>query len=298
MRADVQTAGAGAPPARARRRRSSRGWAIPAILLTILGIIVFGALFADLLATYPPDAGSLRARLRPPAWVAGGTWDHPLGTDALGRDVYSRILYGARVSLSVGLLAVGAGGLIGVTLGMIAGYYGGRIDAVIMRFTDAASAIPVVLVALLFVVTLGASYTNVVVALVALLWSRYPRVIRSEVISIKERDFVTLARIADASDFWILTRHIAPNVLNTVVVMVTLQIGVAILTEATLSFLGAGVPPPNPAWGGMVSDGRDHITSAWWISFFPGAAILGTVLAANLLGDWLRDRLDPKLRQL
>jgi peptide/nickel transport system permease protein len=281
------------------RPAGGHGWAralrgAPLLFGGILVVVVLAALLADVLATYPPDATSLRARLHPPAWIAGGSWDHPLGTDALGRDVYSRILYGARISLTVGLLAVGFSGAIGVTLGLVAGYYGGWLEAVIMRVTDAASAIPVVLVALLFVVTLGASLLNVVIALSVLLWSRYTRVVRSDVLSLRERDFVTMARIADAPDWWILTRHILPNALSTVMVMATLQIGVAILTEATLSFLGAGVPAPTPAWGSMVADGRDYITTAWWISFAPGVAIFITVLAANLLGDWLRDRLDPK----
>jgi peptide/nickel transport system permease protein len=288
----------GAPRPSARRWRLSHLRGIPVVLLLLLALIVVGAAAADLIAAHAPDQASLRMRLKPPFWIRGGSLSYPLGTDSLGRDIFSRILYGARVSLAVGLLAVSGGGAIGITLGMVAGYFGGKIDAVIMRLTDAASAIPIVLVALLFVVTLGASFVNVIIAFATLLWARYARVVRSEVLSLKERDFVTLARIADASHVWILTRHILPNLLNTVVVMLTLQVGVVILTEATLSFLGAGVPPPTPAWGSMVADGRDYIATAWWISFFPGMAILITVLTFNLFGDWLRDRLDPKLRQL
>jgi peptide/nickel transport system permease protein len=287
---------ASAPTTRRWRLGDLRG--IPVVLIVLLTVIVIGAAAADFIATHPPDQASLRMRLKPPFWIAGGSLSYPLGTDGLGRDIFSRILYGARISLAVGLLAVAGGGALGITLGMVSGYFGGKIDAIVMRLTDAASAIPIVLVALLFVVTLGASFVNVIIALAALLWARYARVVRSEVLSLRERDFVTLARIADASHFWILTRHILPNLLNTVVVMLTLQVGVVILTEATLSFLGAGVPPPMPAWGSMVADGRDYIATAWWISFFPGMAILITVLTFNLFGDWLRDRLDPKLRQL
>lgn len=278
--------------------RESWRWLVPAALLTVLGLIVAAALLADVIAPHAPDEGSLRMRFKPPIWVEGGSAAHILGTDGLGRDVLSRVLHGARVSLAIGAFAVLGAGTIGIALGMIAGYFGGWVDAVIMRLTDAASAIPIILIALLFVVTMGASFVNLIVALGVLLWSRYTRVIRNEVLSLKERDFVTLARIADAPARWILLRHILPNVLNTAVVMLTLQVGVVILTEATLSFLGAGVPPPRPAWGSMVADGRSHVATAWWISFFPGMAILVTVLTFNLLGDWLRDRLDPKLRQL
>jgi peptide/nickel transport system permease protein len=274
-----------------RRRRRD----VPVVIVGLLALIVFGALAADLIAAHPPDEVALRMRLEPPFWLAGGSTSYPLGTDRLGRDIFSRVLHGARISLAVGLLSMLGGGAIGVTLGMVAGYFGGKLDALIMRITDAASAIPIVLVALLFVVTLGASFLNLIIALASLIWARYVRVVRSEVLTLKERDFVTLARIAGASDRWILTRHILPNILNTVVVLLTLQVGIVILTEATLSFLGAGVPPPMPAWGSMVADGRDYIATAWWVSFFPGMAILVTVLTFNLFGDWLRDRLDPKL---
>jgi peptide/nickel transport system permease protein len=268
------------------------------VLGTIIAVVVLAAIFADFIALHPADEASLRNRLKPPVWLEGGSWIYPLGTDDLGRDIWSRMIFGARVSLSVGLFAVGGAGSIGVALGLIAGYMGGRTDAVIMRFTDAALAVPLILVALLFVVTLGQAFINVIIALAILLWSRYTRVIRSEVLSLKGRDFVALARIAGASHLRIMVRHILPNIMNTTVVLFTLQLGTVILVEASLSFLGAGVPPPTPAWGTMVADGRDFTATAWWISFFPGVAILVTVLSFNLLGDWLRDRLDPKLRQL
>ena len=268
------------------------------VLASIIALVVLAAIFADFIALHPADEASLRNRLKPPVWFEGGSWLYPLGTDDLGRDIWSRMIFGARVSLSVGLFAVGGAGSIGVALGLIAGYMGGRTDAVLMRVTDAALAVPLILVALLFVVTLGQAFINVIIALAILLWSRYTRVIRSEVLSLKERDFVALARIAGASHLRIMVRHILPNIMNTTVVLFTLQFGTVILVEASLSFLGAGVPPPTPAWGTMVADGRDFTATAWWISFFPGVAILVTVLSFNLFGDWLRDRLDPKLRQL
>ena len=269
------------------------------LLGSLVAIIVLAAVFADFIALHPADEASLRNRLKPPFWFEGGSMLYPLGTDDLGRDIWSRMIFGARVSLSVGLFAVGGAGSVGVALGLVAGYMGGRTDAVIMRFTDAALAVPLILVALLFVVTLGQAFINVIIALAILLWSRYTRVIRSEVLSLKGRDFVALARIAGASHLRIMLRHILPNIMNTAVVLFTLQLGTVILVEASLSFLGAGVPPPTPAWGTMVADGRNFTATAWWISFFPGVAILVTVLSFNLLGDWLarpaRSQIAPTL---
>jgi peptide/nickel transport system permease protein len=281
-----------------RRAAAWRDVGLPALLAGLLGLIVLVSVFAPFLTPYEPDAISLSMRLKPPAWMEGGSMEHLLGTDNLGRDILTRILYGGRVSLAVGFLAVVVAGALGITLGMVAGYFGGLTDALIMRVTDAANSIPVILVALLFVITLGPSFFNLVLALATLLWARYPRVVRSEVLSLRSRDFVTLARLAGASHVRILLRHIFPNILHTVVILVTLQLGIAIITEATLSFLGAGIPPPTPAWGSMVSSGRDYVATAWWISFFPGMAILLTVLIFNLAGDWLRDRFDPRLRSL
>jgi peptide/nickel transport system permease protein len=266
--------------------------------MLIILIVLGAALFAESLAPHSPFVGSLRHRLLPPFWVAGGNLSYPLGTDDLGRDILSRLIYGARMSLAVASAAVLGAGTVGIALGVLAGYHGRAVDALIMRFTDAAQSIPLILVALLFVVTLGQGSTNVVLALIVLLWSRYTRVVRGEVLSLKSRDYVALARVAGASDTRIILRHILPNTLNTIVVLMTLQVGIVILVEASLSFLGAGVPPPNPAWGSMVAQGRDFVATAWWISFFPGFAIMLTVLACNLLGDWMRDRFDPRLRQL
>jgi peptide/nickel transport system permease protein len=271
---------------------------LPIFPVVTISLVVFGALFADLLASHPPNETSLMKGLRPPFWIEGGSFNNPLGTDDLGRDILSRILHGGRISLVVAVAAVLGAGSIGISLGLVAGYVGGRTDAVIMRITDAAQAIPLILVSLLFVVTMGQSFANVIIAISVLLWSRYPRVIRSEALALRSRDYVKIARIAGASHFWIITRHIFPNALASAVVLLTLQVGIVIVIEASLSFLGAGVPPPAPAWGSMVSDGRNYIASAWWVSFFPGLAILLTVMSFNFLGDWLRDHLDPRLRQL
>jgi peptide/nickel transport system permease protein len=210
----------------------------------------------------------------------------------------TRVIYGARISLAAGLLTVLLAGFVGAAIGLLAGFYGGRIDTVLMRAADSILAFPIILFALILAVTMGPSFINVITAIAIVLWARYARVIRSEVLSLKERDFVSQARIAGCSALRIIAHHLFPNTLNTLIVLLTLQIGYVILVEASLSFLGAGIPPPTPAWGSMVAEGRDYITRAWWVSFFPGMAIMLIVLSLNLLGDWVRDRLDPKLRQL
>ena len=231
-------------------------------------------------------------------WEERGSWAHPLGTDRLGRDMLSRIIWGSRVSLAAGVLTVLLASAVGAAVGLVAGYYGGRVDAGLMRVTDATLSFPVILLALILAVTVGPSFANVVIAIAVILWARYARVIRGQVLTLMELDFIAQARLAGAGGWRIITRHLLPNTLNTLVVLVTLQIGYVIIVEASLSFLGAGIPPPTPAWGSMIAEGREFVTSAWWVSFFPGLAILLVVLAFNLLGDWLRDTLDPKLRQL
>jgi len=231
-------------------------------------------------------------------WEERGSWAHPLGTDRLGRDMLSRIVWGARISLAVGALAVLLASAVGAAVGLMAGYYGGRVDAALMRITDATLSFPVILLALILAVTVGPSFTNVVAAIAVILWARYARVIRGQVLTLMELDFIAQARIAGAGAWRVITRHLLPNTMNTLVVLVTLQVGYVIIVEASLSFLGAGIPPPTPAWGSMIAEGRDFVTSAWWVSFLPGLAIMLVVLAFNLLGDWLRDTLDPKLRQL
>jgi peptide/nickel transport system permease protein len=270
----------------------------PVIPLGIITLMVLTAVLANVLTPYSPVDISLPDRLRPPFWERGGSLAHPLGTDPMGRDLLTRMIYGARISLMVGLLGLVLGGGVGATLGLIAGYAGGRVDAFLMRVTDTTLSFPIILFAILLVVILGGSLFTVVIAVALVLWARFARVIRGEALSLRERDFVAQARIAGSSPRRIILVHLFPNVLNTLVVLLSLQIGWVIIVEASLSFLGAGVPPPTPTWGSMIAEGRDYIATAWWVSFFPGLAILVTVLAFNLFGDWLRDALDPTLRQL
>jgi len=271
---------------------------LPWIPLIIIGVMVFAAVFAPILAPYSPTKQTLRDKLLPPAWQEGGTTEHLLGTDVLGRDILSRLIHGARVSLIVASTALLSGGLIGGVLGVLSGYVGGKVDTLIMRAVDATLAFPTILFALLLAVTMGQGLLTVVLAVTLILWARFARVTRGEVLSLKTNDFIALARIHGCSSFRIMAIHIMPNAFNTFMVMLTLHVGLVILTEASLSFLGAGIPPPTPSWGQMVADGRAKVASAWWISIIPGVAITMVVIAFNLFGDWLRDRLDPKLRQL
>jgi peptide/nickel transport system permease protein len=286
------------PAAPARQRTRARARRLPLFALSVIGAFVLCALLANVLSPADPEEQSLRQRFTPPVWEERGTWKHVLGTDRLGRDLLSRIIWGARVSLTAGVLTVLLASAFGAGVGLVAGYHGGRVDAALMRITDATMSFPVILLALILAVTIGPSFVNVVVAIAVILWARYARVIRGQVLTLMELDFITQARIAGASAGRIILRHLLPNTFNTLMVLVTLQVGYVIIVEASLSFLGAGIPPPTPAWGSMIAEGRDFITSAWWVSFFPGLAILLVVLAFNLLGDWLRDTLDPKLRQL
>ena len=229
----------------------------------------------------------------------GGSTEFLLGTDHLGRDVLSRVIYGARISLIVALVTLGVGGTVGVALGLAAGWYGGWIDELSMRLVDIKLSIPLILIALVLVISLGQSFMLIVGVLAIWIWPRFARQIRAEVLQLKNMDYVALARVSGASTLRILFIHIFPGTINTLIVVATLQVGIVILLESTLSFLGAGVPPPTPAWGSMVADGRDKLGGGfWWISTFPGVAIMVTVMSLNLFGDWLRDTLDPKLRQL
>ncbi|MDP7586776.1 MAG: ABC transporter permease subunit [Dehalococcoidia bacterium] len=222
-----------------------------------------------------------------------------LGTDHLGRDVLSRVIYGARISLLVSIITLAVGGSIGVTMGLAAGWYGGFVDELLMRLVDIKLAIPLILIALVLVITLGQSLWIIVTVLCLFIWPRFARQVRGEVLQLKHMDYVSLAKVSGASTPRILFIHIFPGTINTLIVVATLQVGIVILLESTLSFLGAGVPPPTPAWGSMVSDGRDKLAGGvWWISTFPGLAIMITVMSLNLFGDWLRDTLDPRLRQL
>jgi peptide/nickel transport system permease protein len=276
-----------------------RGQGFPFIPLAILLTIAFVAIFADVLAPHDPTIGSLARRFRPPAWLKGGSMEYFLGTDHVGRDVLSRLIYGARVSMIVGLCAVFAAGTIGTVLGIISGYLGGWVDQVIMRLTDTWLALPALTFAIYLAAIVGPSEFNIVVILGSVYWTRYARVIRGEVLSLKEREFVRLAIVAGCSRRVIMWRHILPNVINSAIVLATLMLGVVIITEASLSFLGIGVPPPKPAWGLMLADGKKGLmVGYWWLTVFPGLAIMMMVLSANLLGDWLRVKFDPQLRQL
>lgn len=282
--------------------RSWRRWdnlrRLPILQLLVIGLFVFIALFGEQIAPKDPYQTSLTARLLPPAWMEGGNAKYLLGTDQLGRDVLSRIIVGARPAFIVALAALAFGSVLGSFIGLISGYLGGRVDTVIMRFADGTMAFPLILVALLLAAVIGPGGDTVVIAASIVLWARFARLIRSEVLSVKERDFIELARIAGVSNWRIMVVHILPNVLNSVVVLLTLQLGFVIILEATLSFLGAGIPPPTPTWGQMVAGGRDYLEVAWWLSVFPGLAIAAVVLSFNLLGDWLRDHTDPRLRQI
>jgi peptide/nickel transport system permease protein len=285
--------------AEAPRRASRRLASFPMVPVAIIGFIVFVALGANVLAPHNPEVGSLGMRFKPPAWQAGGTAQYLLGTDHLGRDVLSRLIFGARVSLVVGFTAVIVAGLLGVALGILAGYLGGWVDEVIMRLTDSWLALPALTFAIFLAAVMGPSEMNIIIVLAAVYWTRYARVIRGEVLSLKEREFVRLAIIAGCSRLTIMRRHILPNVINSAVVLATLMLGVVIVTEAALSFLGVGVPPPKPAWGLMLADGKRGLMAGyWWLTVLPGLCIMLLVLAANLLGDWLRVKLDPQLRQL
>ena len=271
---------------------------LPWTAFVIIIVMLVVAVFAPLIATHSPTEQSLPDKLKPPAWQEGGSATHLLGTDLLGRDLFSRLVYGARVSLTVAAFALLSGGLIGLAIGIIAGYLGGRVDSVLMRVVDATLTFPTILIALLLAVSLGAGLRTIVIAITVIIWARFARVVRGEVLGVKARDFVSLARVHGCSSFRIMLVHIVPNVMNTFMVLLTLHIGFVIIVEASLSFLGAGIPPPTPSWGQMVADGRSHIASAWWLSVMPGAAIMLVVLAFNLFGDWLRDWLDPRLRQV
>ena len=286
-------------PSRFAALRRFRLGDFPLLPVLILGTIAFVAIFAEFLAPHNPEVGMLTARFKPPFWMARGSYEYLLGTDQLGRDVLSRLIFGARVSMVVGITAVLVAGIIGTTLGIISGYLGGWVDQVVMRLTDTWLALPSLTFAIFLAAIVGPSMWNIVIILGGVYWTRYARVVRGEVLSLKEREFVRLAVVAGCSKLTIMRRHILPNVLNSAIVLATLMLGVVIVAEASLSFLGVGVPPPEPAWGLMLSDGKQGLmVGYWWLTVFPGACIVLMVLSANIIGDWLRVKLDPQLRQL
>ena len=270
----------------------------PLIPLFIIVVFILSAILADLITFHDAHKVSLPNRLIPPFWQDGGTFSHPLGTDPLGRDVLTRIIYGTRVSVIIAGAALTIGGGFGTLVGLTAGFYGGKVDTLLMRLADITLAFPLILFAILLVMVIGPSMMNVIVAISLVLWARYARVIRGEVLGLMQRDFIARARVSGASDWRIMMRHLLPNVMPTLIVLLTLQVGWVIIVEASLSFLGAGIPPPTPAWGSMLADGREYVSTAWWVTTAPGIAIMLVVLAFNLSGDWLRERLDPKQRSI
>ena len=274
-----------------------RRW--PILPLIVLAMLIITGLFAPWIAPNDPLAQDLTLRNNPPFWDAEeGTTSRLLGADHVGRDVLSRVIYGARISLMVVSVSLSTGLFIGTTLGLIAGYAGGLLDEIIMRLVDVWLALPFILIALVAVVVLGASLGLVIALLALFTWASFVRYVRAEVLSLKERDYVALAKVSGASTTRIILRHILPGVMNTIIVITTLRVGQLILTEATLSFIGAGIPSPTPAWGVIVAEGRSYVTVAWWSSLLPGLAIFMVVMSLNFLGDWMRDRLDPRLRQI
>lgn len=265
-----------------------------AVLLTLLIFAGFG----QWIAPHSPVTVDMANSFAPPVWHEEGSANNLLGTDKLGRDIFSRLIRGARVSLSLSLFVIALGGGVGVALGLISGYAGGKVDAVMQRGIEVILAMPTILVALVFVFAVGRSFESVILILSPFLAARFARIVRGETLSVRERDFVAIAKVIGTPAWMILLRHILPNVFNTIIVLATLEVGHLILLESSLSFLGVGVPPPQPAWGLMVADGREFLTSAYWITLFPGLCILAAVLSLNLFGDWLRDTLDPRRRQL
>jgi peptide/nickel transport system permease protein len=271
---------------------------LPAVPTLVLSVVVVFALFAGQVAPHSPTEGELRMRTKPAAWVEGGSAAHLLGTDDQGRDILSRIIHGTRVSMAVSLMAILLAGTLGTAIGLLAGYKGGLIDALLMRLADVALSMPLILIAVVVAAVTGPSFRNVILVIGLLLWPRFARQVRGETLSIKENDYVALARVAGRSGSYIVWRHIFPNIVPSLLVISTLQMAYVILLEGSLSFLGVGVPPPRPAWGLMIAEGRHLVWTAPWVAAFPGIAMAVTLLAMNMFGDWLRDKLDPKLRQV
>jgi len=272
-----------------------RGPTIPALIIIT---VILCAIFAPYLAPHDPQKIDPKARLTPPAWSEGGSGKYLLGTDSTGRDLLSRIIYGARVSLIVAVIGISISATLGTILGLTSGFFGGITDMFIMRIVDVMMSLPVLFLALAFASVIPSGMYIIILIVAFFGWSHYTRITRGEVLSLKERDFVALARVAQASQKRIMLKHILPNPTNTLTVLVTLDVGGVIMFEAAFSFIGFGVQPPTPSWGNILSEGQNYLTTAWWIATFPGLALMAMVFSCNFIGDWLRDALDPKLRQL
>lgn len=275
-----------------------RGARLPILSLLTLTIVVLAAIAGPSLVPHDPNGLDLSKTFRPPFWAENGSIVHPLGTDNLGRDIFSRIVLGARVTAIVALYAIVFSGGIGATVGMVSGYFGGWVDAILMRLVDIQLSVPALALALVLAAVLGSGLNTVIIVIATTYWAWYARIIRGEILSLKERDFVALAKVAGCGPLLIFWRHLLPNIINTLFVLATLQIGQVIIFEASLSFLGLGIQMPNVSWGLMLADARGYISNAWWAITMPGIAIMITCLSANMTGDWLRDALDPRRRQL
>jgi peptide/nickel transport system permease protein len=290
--ANVLTEAAGGSTGLARIRQALRG--LPPVSTVVVALLLVAAALAPWISPHDPGHQNFITSMSPPAWQDKGLFAHPLGTDNLGRDVVSRLIHGARLSLTIAFFAIALAGGIGTVLGLLAGYAGGVVDALVMRVVDAFLAMPFVLMALAIVAALGASTPNIVIVMAITNWPRYARLVRGEVLGVRQRDFVLLARVAGLPGWRIALEHILPNVANSILVLATLDIGRVIILESSLSFLGLGVQPPDVSWGLMLADGRAYMSVAWWMTVMPGLAILLSVLCFNVVGDWLRDRLDPR----
>jgi peptide/nickel transport system permease protein len=264
--------------------------------LLVLGVVAASAVLAPLVAPTDPTAQEITSRLKPPGWTSPEGQLSALGTDHLGRDILSRLIFGARISLVIGLSAVAIAGTLGTLMGLAAGYRGGSVDDLCMRLTDTMLAMPFILLALAVIAVLGPSLRNIITVLGITSWVSYARVVRAEVLTLRTREFVAAAQVLGGGGGRIVFRHLLPNVLTPVIVIATLEVARMIILESALSFLGLGIPPPTPTWGGMLADGRAYLSTAWWLATFPGICIMLTVLGINLLGDWLRDVLDPRLQ--
>ncbi len=265
-------------------------------LLLLSPLVVFGV-FGKLIAPYDISSFDLGTTLTPPVFMHGGSWSHLLGTDPLGRDTLSLLIVGARASLVISLIGVALAGVVGVLLGVFSGLAGRAADELAMRLVDMQLSVPPILLAVLLAAALGGGLRTLIVTIAVAFWPTYARIVRGETLALKERGFVQLAIVAGASKLRIARRHLLPNLLSSIVVVATLQLGAAVGVESALSFLGLGVSAPNTSWGLMIADGKGYLDTAWWVATFPGITIAVTVLGANLLGDWLRDALDPKMRR-